>query len=100
MSCGTTESACGYPLWRRLRVLESLAFTGAIALVETHPGEADAVLDLARHHFLEGAVVKRRDSVHRSGRLTASRLKAVSAAVIRWRAAARYANLGTAHTLS
>jgi bifunctional non-homologous end joining protein LigD len=58
----------GCPLVGRRRVLESLPLSGAVRLVDTHPGQAATVLAFAREHFLEGVVVKRADSPHRSGR--------------------------------
>jgi bifunctional non-homologous end joining protein LigD len=61
----------GYPLVDRRRILESLQMSGAVALVDTHPGQAATVLAFAREHFLEGVVVKHADSLYRSGRSTA-----------------------------
>jgi bifunctional non-homologous end joining protein LigD len=58
----------GRPLVERRSVLETLPLTGAVVLVETHPGQAKAVLDFARDQHLEGIVVKRSDSLYRSGR--------------------------------
>jgi bifunctional non-homologous end joining protein LigD len=58
----------GRSLVERRGVLESLPLTGTVAFVETHPGQAQAVLDFARDQQLEGIVVKRSDSVYRSGR--------------------------------
>jgi bifunctional non-homologous end joining protein LigD len=60
----------GCPLMDRRRTLESLPLSGALAVVDTHPGQAATVLAFAREHFLEGAVVKRADSLYRSGRST------------------------------
>ena len=60
----------GYRLVDRRRILESLSLSGAVALVDTHPGQAAAVLAFAREHFLEGVVVKQADSLYRSGRST------------------------------
>jgi bifunctional non-homologous end joining protein LigD len=57
-----------YPLTRRLQVLETLGLSGALIAVDTFPGKAAEVLDFARAHHLEGAVVKRADSIYRSGR--------------------------------
>lgn len=57
-----------YPLSRRRALLEMLPLTGSVALVETYPGAVSAVLDFAREHQLEGAVVKRGDSLYHSGR--------------------------------
>jgi ATP-dependent DNA ligase len=48
-----------------------LPLSGAVALVETHPGQATTVLAFAREHFLEGVVVKRADSLYRCGRSAA-----------------------------
>jgi bifunctional non-homologous end joining protein LigD len=61
----------GCPLVDRRRILESMPLSGAVVLVDTHPGQAATVLAFAREHFLEGAVVKRADSLYRSGRSTA-----------------------------
>jgi bifunctional non-homologous end joining protein LigD len=61
------------PLFERRRVLEDLPLSGAVNLVQTHPGQVAAVLEFAREHLLEGAVVKRVDSLYRSGRSTAWR---------------------------
>jgi bifunctional non-homologous end joining protein LigD len=61
----------GRPLVRRRPVLESLPLSGALALVDTHPGQAATVLAFAREHFLEGVVVKRADSTYRCGRSNA-----------------------------
>jgi bifunctional non-homologous end joining protein LigD len=61
----------GHPLVFRRRILESLPMSGAVALVDTHPGQAATVLAFAREHFLEGVVVKRADSTYHSGRSTA-----------------------------
>jgi bifunctional non-homologous end joining protein LigD len=61
----------GRPLVDRRRILESLPLSGALALVDTHPGHAATVLAFAREHFLEGVVVKRADSLYRSGRSSA-----------------------------
>jgi bifunctional non-homologous end joining protein LigD len=61
------------PLFERRRVLEGLPFSGAVRLVQAHPGQADAVLEFARERLLEGVVVKRADSLYRSGRSTAWR---------------------------
>src|SRR6185369_4884649 len=61
----------GYRLVDRRRVLQGLPLSGALALVESHPGQAATVLAFAREHFLEGVVVKRADSLYRSGRSTA-----------------------------
>ena len=61
----------GYPLVDRRRMLESLPMSRALALVDTHPGQAATVLAFAREHFLEGVVVKHADSLYRSGRSTA-----------------------------
>jgi ATP-dependent DNA ligase len=49
-------------------VLETLGLSGALIAVDTFPGKAAEVLDFARAHHLEGAVVKRADSIYRSGR--------------------------------
>jgi bifunctional non-homologous end joining protein LigD len=59
------------PLFERRRTLESLPLSGAVALVDTHPGQAAAVLAFAREHLLEGVVVKHADSRYRCGRSTA-----------------------------
>jgi bifunctional non-homologous end joining protein LigD len=61
----------GCPLADRRRILESLPLSGALTLVDMHPGQAATVLTFAREHFLEGVVVKRADSLYRSGRSTA-----------------------------
>ena len=61
------------PLQERRRVLEGLPFSDAVRLVQTHPGQAAAVLEFARERLLEGVVVKRADSLYRSGRSTAWR---------------------------
>jgi bifunctional non-homologous end joining protein LigD len=61
----------GRPLVERRSVLESVPLTGAAVLVETHPGQAQAVLDFARDQQLEGIVVKRSDSLYCSGRSAA-----------------------------
>ena len=61
----------GYRLVDRRRILQELPMSGAITLVEAHPGQAAAVLTFAREHFLEGVVVKRAESLYRSGRSTA-----------------------------
>jgi bifunctional non-homologous end joining protein LigD len=61
----------GHRLVDRRRILESLPMSGALALVDTHPGQAATVLDFAREHFLEGIVVKHAGSLYRSGRSTA-----------------------------
>lgn len=61
----------GCPLSRRRQVLESLPPSGAVSRVDTYPGQAAAVLDFAREHQLEGAVVKRADSLYQSCRSTA-----------------------------
>jgi ATP-dependent DNA ligase len=45
--------------------------TGPIVLVEAHPGRAEAVLDFAGQHLLEGIVVKHADSAYRCGRSAA-----------------------------
>ena len=65
------KDLCGYRLVDRRRVLESLSLSGAVALVDTHPGQAATVLDFAREHFLEGVIVKHAHSRYRSGRSTA-----------------------------
>jgi bifunctional non-homologous end joining protein LigD len=56
------------PLARRLQVLESLCLDSALIAVDTFPGKAAEVLEFARAHHLEGATVKRADSIYRSGR--------------------------------
>jgi len=56
------------PLISRLPILDSLPLTGQLALVDTHPGQAAAILDFAKSHQLEGAVVKHAASVYRPGR--------------------------------
>jgi bifunctional non-homologous end joining protein LigD len=61
------------PLFERRRFLESLPLSGAVGLVHTHPGQAATVLAFARERLLEGVVVKRADSLYRSGRSTAWR---------------------------
>jgi bifunctional non-homologous end joining protein LigD len=58
------------PLSERRPILESMPMTGALTLVDTHPGHAATVLAFARDHHLEGAVVKHADSRYRSGRTT------------------------------
>jgi bifunctional non-homologous end joining protein LigD len=63
-----------HPLSRRLQVLETLGLSGALIAVDTFAGKAAEMLDFARAHQLEGAVVKRADSIYRSGR-TSSWLK-------------------------
>jgi bifunctional non-homologous end joining protein LigD len=68
---GMDLRAC--PLSDRRRILESLPLSGAVALVETHRGQAAPVLAFAREHHLEGVVVKHADSLYRSGRSTAWR---------------------------
>jgi len=58
--CGTKVKICApYPLSRRLQVLETFGLRGALIAVDTFPGKAAEVLDFARAHHLEGAVVKR-----------------------------------------
>jgi len=49
----------GYPLSKRLRVLETLHLSGQLVRVDTFPGKAAEVLEFARQHELEGAAVKR-----------------------------------------
>jgi bifunctional non-homologous end joining protein LigD len=61
----------GCPLADRRRILQALPLSGALTLVETHPGQAAAVLAFARQHFLEGVVVKHADSLYRSDRSAA-----------------------------
>ncbi|GAA3759553.1 hypothetical protein GCM10022225_51260 [Plantactinospora mayteni] len=61
----------GTALAGRRQVLDTLPLTAALVLVETHPGQAQAVLDFARRRSLEGIVVKHADSLYRSGRSTA-----------------------------
>ena len=61
----------GYRLADRRTLLQTLPISGALALVDTHPGQAATVLAFAREHFLEGVVVKHADSLYRSGRSTA-----------------------------
>jgi ATP-dependent DNA ligase len=63
----------GCPLFERRRILESLPLSGVVALVETHRGQAGAVLAFAREHLLDGVVVKHADSLYRSGRSPAWR---------------------------
>jgi bifunctional non-homologous end joining protein LigD len=65
------EDLRGYRLIERRRILESLPLSGAVALVDTHPGQAATVLDFAGEHLLEGIVVKHAHSLYRSGRSTA-----------------------------
>jgi bifunctional non-homologous end joining protein LigD len=61
----------GCPLVGRRRVLESVPLSDALTLVDSHPGQAAAVLAFAREHFLEGVVVKHADSAYRSARSNA-----------------------------
>jgi bifunctional non-homologous end joining protein LigD len=59
------------PLSHRRTVLESLPLRGAVAGVDFYAGGAGAVMEFARARRLEGVVVKRADSVYRSGRSAA-----------------------------
>ncbi len=61
----------GHRLADRRSILQAVPMSGSLALIDTHPGQAATVLAFAREHFLEGVVVKRADSVYRSGRTAA-----------------------------